>query len=63
MDPGVMVPLAVFAMVVVIVGLVNFGSVRNREIATHQFLSSAEAEHLRLMADLERELRRVQQAG
>jgi hypothetical protein len=61
MDSGVLVPLAVFAGVVIIVGLVNFSGLRDRELQTFESVRRMESEHNLRMADLDRELQRVQQ--
>jgi hypothetical protein len=61
MDAGILVPLAVFAAVVVIIGLVNFSGLHDRELATREFVRRMEAEHQIKMAELDRELARVRQ--
>jgi hypothetical protein len=61
MDTGVLVPLAAFAAVVVIVGLVNFSALRDRELATMDFVRRHEAEHRLRTAELDRELQRLRQ--
>ncbi|HEV3279787.1 MAG TPA: hypothetical protein VG860_23575 [Terriglobia bacterium] len=61
MDAGVLIPLATFAAVVVIVGLVNFSGLRDRELTALESIRRLEAEHNLRMAELDRELRRVKQ--
>lgn len=61
MDAGVLIPLAAFAGVVVIVGLINFSALRDREVAMLQFLQGQEAEHKFRMTELESQLQRVRQ--
>ncbi len=63
MDAGILVPLAAFAGVVVIVGLVNFSGLRDRELQTHEFIRRLEAEHNLRMAELDRELQQVKQGN
>lgn len=61
MDAGVLIPLAVFAAVVVIVGLVSFSGLRDREWQTMESVRRIESEHSLRMAELDRELQRVKQ--
>jgi hypothetical protein len=61
MDAGILVPLAVFAGVVVIVGLVNFSGIRDREWQTLESIRRMEAEHNLRMAELDREIARIKQ--
>lgn len=61
MDAGVLIPLAVFAGVVVIIGLVNFSGIRDREWQTLESIRRMEAEHNLRMAELDREIQRVRQ--
>jgi len=56
-----MIPLAVFAMVVLIVAIVNLVSIREKEIDVHQKLYATEMEHQRKMRELELELQRIKQ--
>ena len=62
MDPGVFVPLAVFALVVVIVAITSTAKLRDQEVAVHQRLYQEELEHQRKMKELARELERVKQS-
>lgn len=62
MDAGILVPLAAFAGVVIIVGLVNFSAIRDREIAAMNFLQLQETEHRFRIAELDRELQQVKKA-
>lgn len=61
MDAGVLIPLAAFAGVVVIVGLVVFSGLRDREWQTMEFIRRMEAEHNLRVAELDREIARVKQ--
>ncbi len=56
-----LVPLAVFAMVVLIVAIAEFAKIRNLEIEVHQKLYMEEMEHQRKMRELEQELERIKQ--
>jgi len=60
MSPFV-IPLGVFAMVVLIVAIVELTKVRNLEMEAHQALYAAEMEHQRKMLELESELERIKQ--
>jgi Tfp pilus assembly protein PilN len=62
MSPTV-VPLAAFAAVVLIVALVKFTRLRDKEIAVQQQMHAAQLEHQRKMAELQAELERVKQGG
>lgn len=59
MDAGVLIPLGAFAAVVLLVGLINFSSLRDREVTTLDSVRRAEIEHSARMAELDRELQRV----
>lgn len=56
MDTGVMIPLAVFAMVILIVGITVMAKVRDKETEVQQSLHLEEIEHRRKMEELEKEL-------
>jgi hypothetical protein len=58
-----LVPLGVFAMVVLIVGITELSKVRNLEIDVHQKLHAQEMEHQRKMRELELELERIKQGA
>ncbi|MGD1105249.1 MAG: hypothetical protein ABSA59_24655 [Terriglobia bacterium] len=58
-----LVPLAVFAMVVLIVAITHVAKIRNLEIEVHQKLHMKELEHQRKMQELELELERIKQGG
>ncbi|MGO8787650.1 MAG: hypothetical protein ACLQVL_09745 [Terriglobia bacterium] len=62
MSPFV-VPLAVFAMVVLIVAITHLAKIRDTEIEVHQKLHVAEMEHQRKMRELELELQRIKQGN
>lgn len=59
MDTGVMIPLAVFAMVILIVGITVMAKVRDKEMEVQQSLHLEEIEHRRRIEALEKELERV----
>jgi hypothetical protein len=61
MDSPVIIPLAAFALVVVIVAIVHLMKIRDLEIDCHQRLRFEEMEHQRKMRELELELERVKQ--
>jgi hypothetical protein len=56
------VPLAVFAMVVLIVGIVTFAKLRDKEMQVHATLHREQMEHQRRMKELEAELERLRHA-
>ncbi len=55
------IPLAVFAMVVLIVAITQVANLRGKEMEVHQKLHLEEMEHLRKMRELELELERIKQ--
>ena len=61
MDSPLIIPLAAFALVVVIVAIVHLMKIRDLEIDSHQRLRFEEMEHQRKMRELELELDRVKQ--
>jgi hypothetical protein len=63
MDSPFIIPLAVFAMVVLIVAIVKLAKTRDREIEVQQKLHLEQMEHQRKMQELERELERVKKGG
>ncbi len=63
MDSGVLVPLAVFAMVVLIVAITAMAKLRDKEMEVHQRLHLEEMEHQRKMQELTLELQRVKQGS
>ncbi len=60
MSPFV-IPLAVFAMVVLIVAIAELTKIRNLEVEVYQKLHLEEMEHQRKMRELELELERIKQ--
>ena len=56
-----LIPLGIFAMVVLIVAITNLASIRSREIEIHQSLHKLDMEHRRKMQELEMELERIRQ--
>jgi len=63
MDSPLIIPLAVFAMVVLIVAIVKLAKTRDREMEVQQRLHLEQLEHQRKMQELERELERVKKGG
>ncbi len=63
MNPGVLVPLAVFAMVVVLVAITAMAKLRDKEMEVHQRLHLEEMEHQRQMQELTSELERIKRAS
>lgn len=57
------IPLAVFAMVVLIVAITQLARIRDMEIEVHQKLHLAEMEHQQKMRELELELQRIKQGS
>ena len=61
MDPGVLVPLSVFSLVVLIVAITSMAKLRDKEVEIHQRLYAEELEHQGKMKELALELERVKQ--
>jgi hypothetical protein len=61
MDSPVIIPLAAFALVVVLVAIVHLMKIRDLEIETHQRLRIEEMEHQRKMRELDLQLQQVKQ--
>ncbi len=59
MNGGVLVPLAVFAVVVLLVAITSLTKLRDKEMQVHQRLYAEELEHQRKMKELTLELERV----
>lgn len=57
------IPLAAFAMVVLIVAIVQMAKLREKEMQAQQNLHRELMEHQRKMQELELELQRVKQRG
>ena len=53
MNPGVVVPLGAFLMVIIIVALTNFRKMREKELLAHQDLRLREMEHERKLKEME----------
>jgi hypothetical protein len=58
-----LIPLGVFAMVVLVVAMAEVTKIRNRELEVHQKLHGQEMEHQRKMRELELELERIKQGA
>jgi sensor domain CHASE-containing protein len=54
-----LIPLAVFAMVAVIVAITQMAKLRDKEMQIQQQLHAAQLEHQRKMLELQAELERV----
>lgn len=52
-DPGIMVPLGAFVMVIIIVAMISFRKMRERELQAHQDLRMREMEHERRLKEME----------
>ena len=63
MDTGAMVPLAFFALVVLIVAITTLTKLHDKEMEVHQSLHLEELEHNRRMKELEAELERAKTAN
>jgi len=63
MESPFIIPLAVFAMVVLIVAIVKLAKIRDREIEVQQRLHLEQLEHQRKMQELELELARAKKGG
>jgi hypothetical protein len=59
MDAGILVPLAVFAVVVLIVAITSVAKLRDTEMEVRQQLYMEEMEHQRKMKELALELEQV----
>jgi hypothetical protein len=57
------IPLGLFAMVVLIVALVNVARIQSLETEVHQKLHTQEMEHQRKMKELDLELQRIKQGS
>lgn len=62
MDSPFVIPLAAFALVVIIIGLLAVTRIREKELEVHQRVSEAEMEHRRKMAELQMDLDRLLQS-
>lgn len=52
-NPGILVPLGAFVMVIVLVAIKSMRQVRERELAAHQDLRTREMDHERRLKELE----------
>jgi hypothetical protein len=59
MDAGIFIPLAVFAVVVLIVAITSVAKLRDNEVEVHRRLYTRELEHQRKMKELALELESV----
>ena len=59
MDEPFIIPLAVFAMVALIVAILNMVKIRELEMDVRQRLYQEELEHRRKMSELDSELQRL----
>lgn len=58
---GIVVPLACFALVVLVMGITQFAKIHEMETEVAQRIHMEQAEHRRKMEELERELQRAKQ--
>jgi hypothetical protein len=63
MESPFIIPLAVFAMVVLIVAISCMAKVRDKELEIHSKLQAEQLEHQRKMKELELELERARQGS
>lgn len=61
MSSPFIIPLAVFAIVVLIVAIGNLTKIRDKELEVHQKLHAEQLEHQRKMKEIELELERIRQ--
>jgi hypothetical protein len=59
MESPLIIPLAIFAMVVLIVAITHLVKIRDLEMDVHQRLYQEELEHQRKMRELDLELERL----
>lgn len=59
-DPGILVPLGAFVMVIIIVAIGSVRKMRERELAAHQELRMREMEHERKLKELDVEKARLE---
>ncbi len=63
MDSPLIIPILVFAVVALIVAIVQVAKIHDKEREVYWKLHSEELDHQRRMQDLEKELERVKQGG
>ena len=63
MESPLIIPLAAFAMVVLIVAIAKLAKIRDKEIEVQQRLYLEQMEHQRKMQELELELEQVKKGG
>ncbi|MGH9354356.1 MAG: hypothetical protein ACRD1I_04910 [Terriglobia bacterium] len=59
-NPGVMVPLGAFLMVIIIVAIKGVRTMREKELQAHQELRAREMEHERRLKELEIEKAKIE---
>jgi len=62
MESPLIIPLAIFAMVVLIVAITQLVKIRDLEMDVHQRLYQEELEHQRKMRELDLELERLKES-
>lgn len=62
MNPGVAIPLAFFAAIVILVALVHFVRIHDLEVDTHLRIHQNEIEHRKAIERLDEELRGLRAA-
>lgn len=60
MNPGLLVPLGVFVMIIAIVAIANFRKMREKELDAHQDLRIREMEHERKLREMEIEKAKIE---
>ena len=63
METGALIPLAFFALGVLIVAITTLTKLHDKEMEVHQSLHLEELEHNRRMKELEADLERVKKAN
>jgi hypothetical protein len=63
MESPLIIPLAVFAIVALLVAITKLAKIRDKEMEVQQRLHLEQMEHQRKMQELERELERVKKGG
>jgi len=52
-NPGIVIPLGAFLMVIILVAVINFRKMREKELMAHQDLRLREMEHERKLKEME----------
>lgn len=62
MNPGVMIPLAAFALVIILVALVSLTRLHDQEVEAHNQILQSEASHREAVRRLDDELASLKQS-